>query len=71
MIVKHFLYYENYTNSIKNTKIRNILSIESLLIADVWETLLRTINCMLSSTNKTHDKFQVFRQGKFYNGLTP
>ncbi|CAF5184338.1 unnamed protein product, partial [Rotaria sp. Silwood1] len=26
---------------------------------------------MLSSTNKTHDKFQVFRQGKFYNGLTP
>lgn len=46
-------------------------SIESLLIADAWETLLRTINRMLSSANETRDKLKVFRQGKFYNGLTP
>ncbi|CAF4962021.1 unnamed protein product [Rotaria sp. Silwood1] len=65
------LLYNNYIDSIKNVHIKNIPSIESLLIADAWETLLRTINRMLSSSNETRDKLKVFRQGKFYNGLTP
>ncbi|CAF2764448.1 unnamed protein product, partial [Rotaria sp. Silwood2] len=65
------LLYNNYIDSIKNANIKNIPSVESLLIADAWETLLRTINRMLSSPNETRDKLKVFRQGKFYNGLTP
>ncbi len=58
--------YENYIKSIKIGP-----SVESLLIADAWETLLRTINHMLSSGNETREKLKVFRQGKFYNDLTP
>jgi hypothetical protein len=58
---------ENYINLLGNTS----PTIESLLIADAWETLLRTINHMLSSANETRDKLKVFRQGRFYNGLTP
>jgi len=58
---------ENYINLLGN----NSPTIESLLIADAWETLLRTINHMLSSANETRDKLKVFRQGRFYNGLTP
>ncbi|CAF3876963.1 unnamed protein product [Rotaria sordida] len=65
------LLYNNYINSIKNTKIRNIPSVESLLIVDAWETLLRTINRMLSSSNEIREKLKVFRQGTFYNDLTP
>ena len=61
----------NQTDYIDLVKTENNPSIESLLIADAWETLLRTINRMLSSANETRDKLKVFRQGKFYNGLTP
>ena len=57
---------ENYINALGNN-----LSIESLLIADAWETLLRTINRMLNANNGTREYLKVFRQGKFYNGLTP
>ena len=57
---------ENYINSLGDNP-----PFESLLIADAWETLLRTINHMLSSANETRDKLKVFRQGRFYNGLTP
>ncbi|CAF3939296.1 unnamed protein product, partial [Didymodactylos carnosus] len=35
-----------------------------------WELFLRTINTMLNS-NETRDSLKVFRQGRFYNGLTP
>jgi hypothetical protein len=65
----------NDNNNQTNKNYINLLginpSIESLLIADAWETLLRTINHMLSSANETRDKLKVFRQGRFYNGLTP
>lgn len=57
---------ENYIDSLGNN-----LSVESLLIADAWETLLRTINRMLSADNGTRGNLKVFRHGKFYNGLTP
>ncbi|CAF3474996.1 unnamed protein product [Rotaria socialis] len=63
--------YETYMDSMKNANIPNAPYIESLLIADAWETLLRTINRMLNSPNETRDKLKVFRQGKFYNGVTP
>jgi hypothetical protein len=63
--------YENYLESMKSVNVGNTLSVESLLIVDAWETLLRTINRMLSSANETRDKLKVFRQGKFYNGLLP
>jgi hypothetical protein len=59
---------EDYMNILKE---KNILSVESLLLADAWETLLRTINRMLDSDVETREKLKVFRQGKFYNGLTP
>lgn len=57
---------ENYINSLGNN-----LSIESLLIADAWETLLGTINRMLRADNETRESLKVSRKGKFYNGLTP
>jgi hypothetical protein len=64
-------YHDNETNENYINSLGTIPSIESLLIADAWETLLRTINRMLSSANETRDKLKVFRQGRFYNGLTP
>ncbi|CAF0932273.1 unnamed protein product [Adineta steineri] len=64
-------FYENYINSVENLNPKIFPTVESLLIVDAWETLLRTINRMLSSANETRDKLKVFRQGKFYNGLTP
>jgi hypothetical protein len=64
-------FYENYLNSTKIVNAKRGPLVESLLMADAWETLLRTINRMLSSANETRDKLKVFRQGKFYNGLTP
>jgi len=51
--------------------IGNNPSVESLVLADAWETLLRTINQMLSSNSEIRENLKVFRQGKFYNGLTP
>ncbi len=58
-------YYENQTkeNYLDLLKKENLFSVESLLIADAWETLLRTINRILSSTDGIHEKF--------YNDLTP
>ncbi|CAF1192912.1 unnamed protein product [Adineta ricciae] len=63
--------YETYLNATKNPNEKNGPLVESLLIVDAWETLLRTINRMLISANETRDKLKVFRQGRFYNGLTP
>lgn len=63
--------YETYVNATKASNAKTGPLVESLLMADAWETLLRTINRMLSSANETRDKLKVFRQGKFYNGLTP
>ena len=63
--------YKKYIDSIKSAYKDDTPPVESLLIADAWETLLRTINRMLSSTNETRDKLKVFRQGTFYNGQTP
>jgi hypothetical protein len=64
-------YHDIYTKDNYINTLGNYPSVESLLIADAWETLLRTINRMLSSANETRDKLKVFRQGRFYNGLTP
>jgi len=64
-------YHDNQTNDNYLNSLKSYPSIELLLIADAWETLLRTINRMLSSANETREKLKVFRQGKFYNGLTP
>ncbi|CAF0824550.1 unnamed protein product [Didymodactylos carnosus] len=62
---------------LKNLKQANIidnaqtyLPLEALLMADSWETFLRAINTMLN-LNETRDSLRVFRQGRFYNGLTP
>ena len=63
--------YHSYLQSIQTAKIESVPSVQSLLIADAWETFLRTINRMLSSANETREKLKVFRQGRFYNGLTP
>lgn len=63
--------YKDYIDSTNLNKEENIPSVESLLIVDAWETLLRTVNRMLSSTNETREKLKVFRHGRFYNGLTP
>jgi hypothetical protein len=54
---------ESYIDSLKSN---NLLSIESLLLADAWEILFRTINHMLNST----DSIQ-YRSGKFSNNLKP
>ena len=64
------LFYQKYIDSIKSIYKGDIPPVESLLIADAWETLLRTINRMLGSTNEIRNKLKVFRQGKFYNGQT-
>jgi hypothetical protein len=64
-------YPDNQTDEIYLNSSGAIPPVEALLIADAWETLLRTINRMLSSANETRDKLKVFRQGRFYNGLTP
>ena len=66
-----WLPYQNYLQAMKKIHLQHVPSVESLLIADAWETLLRTINRMLSSANETREKLKVFRQGRFYNGLTP
>lgn len=66
-----WLPYQNYLKAMKNANVQLVPLVESLLIADAWETLLRTINRMLSSANETREKLKVFRQGRFYNGLTP
>ncbi|CAF1623889.1 unnamed protein product [Rotaria magnacalcarata] len=50
------LLYQNYINSIKDVHLRNVPFIESLVIADAWETLLRTINLTLNSINETHQQ---------------
>jgi hypothetical protein len=53
---------KNYINLLKKD---NLVSVESLLIADVWETLLRTINRMLNLSDDLKEKLKIFRQGKF------
>ena len=39
-------------------------SVELLLIADAWETILRTINLMLSLSNEIRDKLKGFSTRK-------
>jgi hypothetical protein len=58
---------ENYINLLKQD---NLFSVQSLLLADAWEILLRTINRMLTSTDDLRKRLKIFRQGKFYNNLT-
>ncbi|UJR27160.1 hypothetical protein I4U23_008458 [Adineta vaga] len=66
-------YSNNQTNEkyIQQLKEKNLLTTESLLLADAWETLLRTINRMLIASDNIREKLKVYRQGKFYNDLTP
>jgi hypothetical protein len=63
--------YERYMHSLKSIQKEAVVPVESLLIADAWEILLRTINHMLSADNGTRGMLKVHRQGRFYNGLTP
>ncbi|CAF0889980.1 unnamed protein product [Adineta steineri] len=65
--------FDNQTNEnyIRLLKQDNLFLVESLLLADAWETLLRTINRMLIASENIREKLKVFRQGKFYNDLTP
>ncbi|CAF1218392.1 unnamed protein product [Adineta ricciae] len=66
-------YFDNPTSGayIQKLKQENLLSIDSLLLADAWEMLLRTVNQMLVASDKIREKLKVYRQGKFYNDLTP
>jgi hypothetical protein len=59
---------KNYIDLLKEN---NLFSVESLLITDAWETLLHTINRMLTSTDTIREKLKIYRQGKIYNNLTP
>jgi hypothetical protein len=50
---------ENYFDLLEREK---LYSMESLLIADAWETLIRTINRMFNSTNDFNKKFKLLFQ---------
>ncbi|CAF2599544.1 unnamed protein product [Rotaria sp. Silwood2] len=58
---------QNYIDLLKKDK---LFSVESLLLADAWETLLRTINHMLNSTDDAYEQLKVFQQEKISNELT-
>ncbi|CAF4044374.1 unnamed protein product [Rotaria sordida] len=64
-------YYNQQTNEnyIDLLKKENLFFVESLLLADAWETLLRTINHMLNSTDDVYEQLKVFQQEKFSNKL--
>jgi len=66
-------YLDNQTNEnyIDLLKQNNLYSVESLLLADTWETLLRSINRILISSDDIREKLKVYRHGKFHNDLTP
>jgi hypothetical protein len=50
---------ENYFDLLQREK---LYSVESLLIADAWETLIRTINRMFNSTNDFDKKLKFFHR---------
>ena len=58
---------KNYTDILAE---EDLLSIESLLLADAWETLLHATDHILNSTKHSHEKFRIFHYGKFSNELT-
>ncbi|CAF1049286.1 unnamed protein product [Rotaria sp. Silwood1] len=58
---------ENYIKLLEKDK---FFSVESLLLADAWETLLRTINHMLNSTDDSYEQLKIFQRENFSNEFT-
>ncbi|CAF3643389.1 unnamed protein product [Rotaria socialis] len=57
---------KNYIDLLKK---ENLFTIESLLLADAWQTLLVTVNHIFNSSDDIDQRLKLFRDGKFKNGL--
>ena len=61
---------EEYVNAARREVLADSSSIESLLLADAWETLIRSIDSVLDSTNGTHDQSRGVRRDNTNQNVT-